>query len=111
VPKRRELTNKGRVALIRSLAGNAAVVRPTKRASKDMVRLGLTKADVCEAVCTYINCGSPVMETITDTAHGHLGEPAYEVYPTIHAEDRFVKVAIDQYPSGPVLILVSVHER
>jgi hypothetical protein len=76
-----------------------------------MARLGLTIPGVCEAICDYIDGGADVMETITDSARGHIGKPAYEVYPTIDAEDLFVKVGIDQPRWGRVLILISVHER
>jgi hypothetical protein len=76
-----------------------------------MARLRLTIPGVCQAICECIDAGAGIMETVTDTARGHIGKPAYEVYPTIDAEDLFVKVGIDARRWGPVLILISVHER
>lgn len=109
--KRWELRDKSRIALIRKLAGDPQAVRPTNTARQDMTRLRLTMAGVCEAICDYIDGDAAVMETITDAARGYIGKPAYEVYPTIDAEDLFVKVGIDKRRWGLVLILISVHER
>jgi len=107
VPKRWELTDTEVIAHIRQLAGKSSQVRVVERAREDMVRLGLNKSGVCEAVCEYIDAGRPVDETITRKAAGHVGKHAYELYPEIDSADRYVKLGID----GGVLVLISVHER
>jgi hypothetical protein len=71
----------------------------------------LTKAGVCEAICDYIDGCGPVDQSMTDTAVGHVGEPVYQLYPTIEAEDLFLKVGIDESQPQPTLVLISVHER
>jgi hypothetical protein len=76
-----------------------------------MAARGLTRVGVCEAICEHIDASGPVDQTMTDTAVGHIGEVAYELYPTVEAEDLFVKVGIDESRSQPALVLISVHER
>lgn len=111
MPKRRELKDERRIGQIRGLAGKPEAVRPTRRAAQDMARLGLTTAGVCEAICDYLEAGSPVDETVTERAAGHQGKPAYELYPEVNAQDLYVKVGIDESPPEPTLVLISVHER
>jgi hypothetical protein len=110
LPKRWELTDHERIALIRDLAAARRVAYVTTRAGNDMARLGLTEAGVCQAVRDHIDDGLPVDETITERASGHEGKPAYEIHHEIDARDFYVKVGIDESRSEPALVLISVHE-
>jgi len=111
VPKSTPVTDKTLIRRIRALASQPQRVAVTRSARGDMTARSLTKAGVCEAICDHIDGCGPVDESITDTAAGHIGEPVYQLYPTIEAEDLFVKVGIDESGSQPTLILISVHDR
>ena len=107
--KRLPLTDPRTLRGIRRLASSAEDVYVTKRAQWDMFAGGLTKADVCEAICDWINSGEQVMLAITDKATGHIGELVFEMYPVICGEQRFVKVAIQTRTTRDRLFIISAH--
>jgi hypothetical protein len=111
VPKSTPVTDKSLLARIKALASQSHRVVVTRRAQQGMVARSLTRTGVCAVICDYVEGGEPVDETITDTAAGHEGKSAYQLYPTIEAEDLFVKVGIDESTGTPTLILISVHKR
>lgn len=111
MPKSTAVTDKALLARIKGLASQSHHVVVTRSAQRGMVARSLTRAGVCAVICDYLDGGEPVDETISDTAAGHKGKSAYQLYPTIEAEDLFVKVGIDESRGIPTLILISVHER
>ena len=111
MPKSTPVTDKTLIRRIKALVSEPRRVAVTRSAQADMVTRSLTRAGVCEAICDYIDGCGLVDQSITDTAAGHIGKPVYQLYPTIEAEDLFVKVGIDESQSQPILILISVHDR
>lgn len=112
IPKRWELTDRKVIRTIRQLAALPAQARATTRCMQDMAALRINVAGVCQAICDWIDAGRPVTATITTEDEKHIGEPAYEVYPTIEGVKLFVKVSIVQRGSqSELLLIISAHEN
>lgn len=110
IPKRWELTDRKIIRTVRQLAAHPEAVRATKRAMRDMSALRLTVAGVCYEICEWIDAGKPLTCTITTNDPGHVGEPAYELYPIIEGVDVFVKLSIVQRGSDTeLLLIISAH--
>ena len=71
---------------------------------------GLTKEDVCDAICDWIEAGRPVAEITTEYVPEHKGEPAYVMTPKINDVDFYVKVTIiDAGEWREQLLIISTH--
>ena len=92
------------------LAGQPEQVEPSTTAYYDLLGLHLTKTDICDAICNWIDKGKPVQEIVTEYADGHIGEPAYVMKPDLSGVRCYVKVAIQEgeTPDGKLLI-ISAH--
>lgn len=100
------------VNCIRKLAAEPKKVRITFRCKYDIMAEGLTKHEICEEICSWINERKPVEEVVTKHAPGHIGKVAYVVKPSINNKGYYIKVAIeDLSASGKKLLIISAHPR
>ena len=97
------------VNLIVKLAGNSEEVVTTQVALFDLMGLKLTKTDICDAICAWINEGRPVGKIITKYAQGYVGKPAYIMKPTLRGERCYVKVTIRRDNTHSQLLIISAH--
>ena len=81
----------------------------TERAEYDTMGR-VTKADICAAICQWIDEGEAVQVLVTQYAAGHVGKPAYVMKPTIGSTGYYVKVVIrDSESANELLLIVSAH--
>jgi len=98
------------VQTIRGLAARPERVRVTTRAQCDLWAEHLTKEDVCDAICDWIDAGKPVTAITTQHVPEHKGEPAYVMAPEVSDAELYVKVTV----MGPgewneKLLIISSH--
>jgi hypothetical protein len=104
----KKLADAGVVALIRTLASDPGRVEVYRSAKYDFLSGTITKDDVCDAVCAWIDAGEPVLETIIHTIPELQGHPAYELKPQLAGHRYYVKLAMEKRGEDWLLIL-SVH--
>jgi hypothetical protein len=109
VPRRAQVSDDGLIRRIRALAAVLARVSATRSSVEFMVSAGLTVSAVCAGLCEYLDAGRPVDEVVTEATHGHIGEPMYELHPTIEVQDFYVKIRLIGRAPREALLLVSVH--
>jgi len=98
------------VQTIRELAGQLDRVRLTMRAQCDLWAEHLTKENVCDAICDWIDAGKPVGVITTAHVAEHRGEPAYEMLPQVGDAELYVKVTIvDLGDWQEKLLIISSH--
>lgn len=98
------------VQTIRDLAERPDRVRLTKRAMYDLWAEHLTKEDVCDAICEWIDAGKRVEQITTQHVPEHKGEPQYLMVPKIGDAEVYVKVTIvDPGEWKEKLLIISSH--
>jgi len=98
--------------VILQLAQKPIKVKITISTYYDLIGLGLTKSDVCDAICDWIKSGKEVQIIITKKSRGHIGKPAYVMKPLIDGNKCYVKVAIQKNTkSQESLLIISTHEH
>jgi hypothetical protein len=98
------------VQTIRELAAHPDRVRLTMRAKSDLWAEHLTKEDVCDAICDWIDAGKPLGVITTEHVAEHKGEPAYEMLPRVGDAELYVKVTIvDLGEWQEKLLIISSH--
>lgn len=84
----------------------------TTRAKCDLWAEDLTKEDVCDAICDWIDAGKPVEQIATEHVPEHKGEPAYVMVPKVGNEELYVKVTIvDLGRWQEKLLIISSHRH
>ena len=84
----------------------------TTRAKCDLWAEDLTKEDVCDAICDWIDAGKPVQQITTQHVAEHEGEPAYVMVPEVSGAELYVKVTIiDRGEWQEKLLLISSHRH
>lgn len=99
------------VKAIRELAARDEKVRLTGRAYWDALGEGLTKADIRDAICSWIDAEKPVEAGVTTEVEEHIGELHYVMRPLIIDSEFYVKVKIerpDEWNEG--LLIISAHK-
>ncbi len=95
---------------IRRLAEHPERAQVAQRAYYDLMTHQLTVADVCEAICGWIDSGRPVEEIITQHVPDHIGTPAYVMKPVLVGKCFYVKVTIrDRGEFREKLLIISAH--
>ena len=98
------------VQTIRELAARLDTVRVTTRAECDLWAEHLTKEDVCDAICDWIDASKPVEQVTTRYVPEHRGEPAYVMAPEVGGMELYVKVTIvDPGEWKEKLLIISSH--
>ena len=97
------------IATIRSLASNPEAVKTTKTVIYDLMALKLTKDDLCTEIVSWIDGGGTVKLTKLHSVPGKVGNPAYEMKPTINGSLIYIKVTIDKKASGEEMLILSSH--
>jgi hypothetical protein len=82
------------VRAVRELGARPDKVCLTTRAQCDLWAEDLTKKDVCDAICDWIDAGEPVEQITTEHVSQHKGEPAYVMVPRVGDAQLYVKVTI-----------------
>lgn len=95
---------------IRRLAEQIENVRLTRQAKSDLLAWNVATAEVCEAICDWIDSRRPVHVIVTKHAAGHVGQPAYVMKPHLTDMAWYVKVSPVK-PSGEddYLLIISAH--
>ncbi len=91
------------------LAGSPEKAKTTQSALYDLMGLGLTKFEICDAICDWINRGEPVQEVVTKYAKDHIGEPAYVMKPNLTGVRLYIKVTIQECNAIETLLIISAH--
>ena len=99
--------DKGLTATIRLSAGNPNAVQITETAKYDLLAHNLTKADICDAICDWIDAGKPV-DTVTMKGRD-AGSTGYVMKPTISGKGYYVKVLLRDIGGGRILLIISTH--
>ena len=80
------------------------------RAECDLWKEHLTKEDICDAICTWIDANKPVEQITTEHVPEHQGEPAYVMITEVSGIEFYVKVTIiDQGEWQEKLLIISSH--
>jgi hypothetical protein len=93
------------IQLIRRLAKDAERVEVYRTAIYSFMGGELTKEDVCDAVCEWIDAGKGIVETTIHTIPEFKGTPAYELKPRLGGQIHYVKMAIEKRDDDWMLIL------
>ena len=101
--------NAAEIATIRALASKPDAVKTTKTVTFDLMSLRLTKDDICSEIISWIDGGGRVKLTTLHSFPGKVGNPAYEMKPTINGSLIYIKVTIDKKASGEEMLIVSSH--
>lgn len=92
------------------LASSPEETETTQSVLYDLMGLGLTKFEICDAICDWVNRGEPVQEVVTKYAKGHIGKPAYVMKPNLAGVRLYVKVAIQECnTTNEALLIISAH--
>lgn len=97
------------IVKIRALASKPDAVTTTKRVTFDLLGLRLTKDDICMKIISWIDGGGRVKPTTLHSVPGKVGNPAYEMKPTINGSLIYIKVTIDKKVSGEEMLILSSH--
>lgn len=95
--------------IIRSLALKPHETKSTERATYDMLSLGITKDDVCDAIRQWIDDRNDIEAKITAEVAEHQGRTHYILKPAIKGESLYVKLDILENPYEH-LVIVSCHK-
>jgi len=98
------------VKTIRRLAEQIEDVKLTAQAKSDLLAWNVATAEVCEAICDWIDSRQPVHVIVTQHAAGHVGKPAYVMKPHLTNMAWYVKVSLVK-PDGQdgYLLIISAH--
>ena len=108
--KRRPTTSDIARGVLRQLASEPEKAGVTESCELELIRHGLTKNDVCDAICDWIDSGNILHLALTDKARGHIEEGMWELYPTIGRHKWYVKVRAQVAEGGRFrLFMISVH--
>ncbi|MDD5063638.1 MAG: hypothetical protein PHQ35_02610 [Phycisphaerae bacterium] len=100
------------IRIIHQLASNPEKVKTTQSSLYDLMGSGLTKSDICDAICDWIDEAKRVQVIVTKYADGHIGEPAYVVKPDLLGVGFYIKVAIQKSNAGNEnLLIISAHKH
>lgn len=91
------------------LASSPEKAEITQSALYDLMGLGLTKFEICDAICDLINKGETVQEVVTKYAKGHIGAHAYVMKPTLTGVRMYIKVTIQESNTIETLLIISAH--
>lgn len=95
---------------IRRLAEHPERVQAAQRAFYDLMAHQLTVADVCVAICDWIDGGQVVEKIITQHVPDHVGTPAYVLKPVLVGKTFYVKVTIrDRGEFREKMLVISAH--
>ncbi len=98
------------VRKIRQMASDPQKVRRTERAKRDSVTYDVTKYEVMEAICAWIDAGKSIRKDFTRHVPEHRGTPIYTLKPDIGGKVFWVeiRIAVDS-GSGEILLIISAH--
>jgi hypothetical protein len=65
--------------------------------------------DLCTEIVSWIDGGGRVKLTKLHSVPGKVGNPAYEMKPTINGSLIYIKVTIDKKASGEEMLILSSH--
>ena len=98
------------VKQILKLAENPEKAENTESAYYGQMSLGVTKDDVCDAICNWINSGEQVQRITTKDAKGHIGERPFVMKPVLAGKKCYVKVTVQKSGSAKErLLIISTH--
>jgi len=98
------------VAEIRRLAEEPSAAKLTRQARSDLMAWGQTMADICDAICAWIDDNHPVHAITTKYAGRHMGKPAYVMKPRMCDSAWYVKVSVNEAGSpGEYMLVISAH--
>lgn len=99
------------IQLIYKLAQKPEKVRSTNRAEWEMFSLNLTRKDICDAICNWIESGKTVVKDFTRRDPKNVGEPFYIMKPVVLRQGIYLKVGIYlDSKSGEYMLIISAHE-
>ena len=82
------------VQKIRELAATQRC-RPTRRAKQDFIVYDVTRYEVLEAICKWIDADKPVRKDFTKHDPRHHGKPIYIFKPIFHGKVFWVETAMN----------------
>lgn len=95
---------------IHLLASEPESVNLSRQAQSDLLSYGLTKADVCDEIVTWIDAGERVKVTTLHSYMGLIGQKAFELKPRIEGRIYYVKVMIQiSSDTEELLLIISTH--
>jgi hypothetical protein len=95
---------------IHLLASEPESVNLSRQAQSDLLSYGLTKADVCDEIVTWIDAGERVKVTVLHSYKGLVGQKAFELKPRIEGRIYYVKVMIQiSSDTEELLLIISTH--
>jgi len=98
------------VDLLRQLAEEPDRVEVFGTAKYSLMGSDLTKEDVCDAICKWIDMGKPVKETTIHTIPELIDEAAYEMKPKLNKQRYYLKVYIEKVEdSDELMLILSAH--
>lgn len=107
---KKETADPNTVGKILRLVRNPEKVKITRSTQFDLMGLYLTKLDVCDAICDWIDSGKEVLVIVTKYAKDHIGRPAYVMKPNLAGKPCYVKVAFQETDtSDENLLIISAH--
>lgn len=97
-------------ARIRALAADPIRVSLTRQALSDLLAWNLTKAQLCDAITTWIDAGNPLKQVVLHSYPGLKGRTAYELKPRLRDRLFYIKVTLfTPVDSASSLLIISAH--